>query len=65
MRIFILVAQSQLGQACGEWLYLHAVLFGGATVRARGDAAMATRVFVRDSVIEGPAPALTPVSIEV
>jgi len=29
---------------------------GGATIRARGDAAVGTRVFVRGDVIEGPAP---------
>jgi len=38
---------------------------GGGTVRARGDAALSDRVFVRDNVIEGPAPLLTLVSIEV
>ena len=38
---------------------------GGAIVRARGDAALADRVFLRDGVIEGPAPALTAINIEV
>ena len=38
---------------------------GGATLRARGDAAVADVVFVRDGVIEGPAPALTLVTIDV
>lgn len=38
---------------------------GGGTVRARGDAVLSARVFVRDNVIEGPAPLLTLVSIEV
>lgn len=38
---------------------------GGATIRARGQAAVADVVFVRDGVIEGPAPALTLVTIDV
>lgn len=35
----------------------------GATITARGDAAMAARVFVRGSVIEGPAPLLPLIQI--
>lgn len=31
---------------------------GGGLVRARGEAQVSDRVFVRDGVIEGPAPAL-------
>ena len=38
---------------------------GGATIRARGQAAVADVVFVRDGVIEGPAPSLTLVTIDV
>lgn len=38
---------------------------GGATLRARGNAAVADVVFVRDGVIEGPAPSLTLVTIDV
>lgn len=40
-------------------------LAGGALLRVRGDAAIADRVFVRDGAIEGPAPNLPIVSIEV
>jgi len=40
-------------------------LQGGGTLRVRGDAALDDRVFVRDGVIEGPAPDLTLVEIEV
>jgi hypothetical protein len=32
---------------------------GGGVLQARGDAAVGDRVFVRDGLIEGPAPALT------
>lgn len=32
---------------------------GGGVMQARGQATMGQRVFVRDGVIEGPAPALT------
>lgn len=35
-----------------------AELPGGAILRARGEAAVGARVFVRDGVIEGPAPSL-------
>lgn len=35
----------------------------GATITARGDAAMAARVFVRGAVIEGPAPVLPVIQI--
>ena len=38
---------------------------GGATVRARGEAAVGARVFVRGDVIEGPAPDLPVVSLTV
>ncbi len=31
---------------------------GGGRLRARGDASIGARVFVRDNVIEGPAPSL-------
>lgn len=34
-------------------------------LRARGDAALGDVVFVRDGVIEGPAPSLTLVTIDV
>ena len=37
---------------------------GGGTQRVRGTAALAASVFVRDGVIEGDAPALTPLVIE-
>lgn len=38
---------------------------GGGTLRARGDAALGARVFVRSGLIEGPAPALTVLTIDV
>jgi hypothetical protein len=38
---------------------------GGGFVRARGDAAVAATVFVRGGVIEGAAPALTAITIDV
>lgn len=39
---------------------------GGSQVRVRGDAfAVAAQVFVRDGVIEGSAPVLTAVTVEV
>lgn len=37
---------------------------GGATATARGEAAVGDRVFFRDSLIEGPAPNLPLVSLE-
>ena len=37
---------------------------GGGVVRARGSAVAGQRVFVRDGVIEGDAPALTALVIE-
>ena len=40
-------------------------LQGGGTLRVRGVATVGQRVFVRDGVIEGAAPALTLVEIEV
>ena len=40
-------------------------LQGGGTLRVRGEATVGERVFVRDGVIEGVAPALTLVEIEV
>jgi hypothetical protein len=40
-------------------------LEGGGVLRVRGEAALGTRVFVRAGVIEGPAPALTLVEIEI
>lgn len=40
-------------------------LEGGGLVRARGQAAVGDRVFVRDGLIEGDAPALTYISAEV
>lgn len=38
---------------------------GGGTLQARGEAAVGTRVFVRDGAIEGPAPVLPVVLIDV
>ena len=38
---------------------------GGGVLQARGTASIGQRVFVRDGVIEGEAPAITPVDIEV
>lgn len=38
---------------------------GGGTQRVRGEAAVADRVFVRAGVVEGPAPALTVLTIEI
>ena len=38
---------------------------GGGTVRVRGEAAEGDRVFVRGGLIEGPAPALTFLTIDV
>ena len=38
---------------------------GGGTLRVRGEAAVSDRVFVRGGVIEGTAPALTAITIEV
>ncbi|MCB1890362.1 MAG: hypothetical protein KDH20_22340 [Rhodocyclaceae bacterium] len=38
---------------------------GGAAIRARGSASVNDVVFVRGGVIEGPAPALAPVTIDV
>lgn len=38
---------------------------GGGEIRARGTAALGDRVFVRDGLIEGAAPALTTLTIEV
>lgn len=38
---------------------------GGGEIRARGTAALNDRVFVRDGLIEGAAPALTILTIEV
>lgn len=38
---------------------------GGGVLQARGDAAVSDRVFVRDGLIEGLAPALTVVAIEI
>ena len=40
-------------------------LQGGGTLRVRGEAAVDDRVYVRDGVIEGQAPDLTLVEIEV
>lgn len=37
----------------------------GATATARGDATVGQRVFFRDGAIEGPAPGLTTVVIEI
>jgi len=37
----------------------------GATIRARGAGAVSDTVFVRDGIIEGPAPTLTVVEIEI
>jgi hypothetical protein len=37
---------------------------GGGTQRVRGTATVTDRVFVRNGVIEGEAPALTPLTIE-
>lgn len=41
------------------------VLPGGGVLVARGSAAVGDQVFVRDGVIEGKAPALTPVFVEI
>jgi hypothetical protein len=38
---------------------------GGGSQRVRGAAAVSDRVFVRNGVVEGLAPALTPLTIEV
>lgn len=38
---------------------------GGGTVRARGEAAPNDRVFLRDGLIEGPAPTLPFLTIDV
>ena len=38
---------------------------GGGVLHARGDAAVSDRVFVRDGLIEGLAPALTVVAIDI
>ncbi|TJZ73196.1 hypothetical protein [Chitiniphilus eburneus] len=38
---------------------------GGAEIRARGEAAMGDRVFVRDGAVEGKAPTLPVVEIRV
>ncbi len=38
---------------------------GGGTLQARGEATVGQKVFVRDDVIEGPAPALADELIEV
>ena len=38
---------------------------GGGVLQARGDATVGDRVFVRDGLIEGLAPALTPVAIDI
>lgn len=38
---------------------------GGGTVQGRGSATVGQHVFVRDGVIEGPAPSLTAVLIDV
>jgi hypothetical protein len=38
---------------------------GGGTQRVRGDAAVSDRVFVRNGLIEGPAPDLTFLTIDV
>lgn len=38
---------------------------GGGVLQARGDAAVGDRVFVRDGLIEGLAPALTVVAIDI
>lgn len=38
---------------------------GGGEIRARGTAVLGARVFVRDGLIEGTAPALTILTIEV
>lgn len=38
---------------------------GGGQLVVRGDAALAARVFVRSGLIEGPAPALTALDIDV
>ncbi|WP_341674940.1 hypothetical protein [Niveibacterium sp. SC-1] len=37
----------------------------GSKVRARGDADVGARVFLRDGVIEGPAPDLAVIEIEI
>lgn len=38
---------------------------GGGLIRARGSTAIGQKVFVRDDVIEGSAPSLTPEIIEI
>lgn len=40
-------------------------LLDGSTVQARGTATVGSKVFVRDGVIEGPAPNLTDYNIDV
>ena len=40
-------------------------LMSGAQVRARGEAAVGERVFVRDGAVEGPPPAMPVIYVEV
>ena len=40
-------------------------LLGGAQVRARGEAQVGERVFIRDDAVEGKAPAMPTITIEV
>ena len=40
-------------------------LLGGGTVRVRGEAEVGARVFVRDGAVEGPAPEMLFVPLEV
>jgi hypothetical protein len=44
---------------------LRVELMSGAEVRARGEASIGSRVFVRDGVCEGPAPTLPVLYVEV
>lgn len=38
---------------------------GGATLRARGTASVSDRVFVRDGLVQGPAPDLADLTIDI
>lgn len=40
-------------------------LYDGSTIRARGSAAVGDTVYIRNNLIEGPAPALAVIEIEI
>jgi hypothetical protein len=58
----LLIGTVTAAEADGAWAV---TLPGGAIIKARGDAALAQTVFVRSGIIEGQAPALSVVEIEV